>query len=106
MNPTLGLRSDEYIDITPEREVDREKLRAIIFNAVKDTQSAVLLAPLPHLLVMTKAQYDILDPDPDDPEVDDPYIVAAYRSKDRIYLTPLNAMDIVVKDAPILLTLD
>lgn len=88
------MASSDLIDITDLKETG-EALKQAIFNAVKDTQG-ILLAPLPNVLLMTKAQYDDLDPNPE--------MVKAYKSKDRIYVTPLNAMDIVVKDAPILLT--
>jgi len=88
--------SSDYIDITPLKETG-QALKQAIFNAVKDTQG-VILAPLPNVLIMTKAQYDELDPDPE--------MQKAYKSKDRIYITPLNAMDVVVKDAPKFLTFD
>lgn len=87
----------DTIDITPLKETGLE-LRQAIYNAVQDTQSAVLLTPLPNILIMTFAQYENLDPYGD--------MVGAYQSKQRIYITrhedgkPLNAMDVVVKDPP------
>ena len=97
MNLTLGLRPDEYIDISPLKETGDE-LKQAITNAVKDTQSAILLAPLPHVLIMSWAQHLDLNPDPD--------MAEAYKAKDRIYIARdadgdiLCVMDVVVKDPP------
>lgn len=76
------------LDITSLTERG-EALKQAIFNAVKDTQ-AIIMAPLPNELIMTAAQYEDQDPLGD--------MAQAYKSKDRVYITPLNAMDIVVKD--------
>lgn len=80
--------SRDTIDISDLKETGPE-LHQAICNAVKDTQG-IIMTPLPNVLVMTVAQYIDLDPYGD--------MIGAYRSKQRIYITPLNAMDIVVKD--------
>jgi hypothetical protein len=76
------------LDITELRE-HGVALHEAICNAVKDTQG-LILAPLPDVLVMTARQYEELDPLGG--------MASAYQSKDRIYMTPMNAMDVVVKD--------
>lgn len=86
----------DTLDITPLKETGLA-LKQAILNAVKDTQSAVLLTPLPNKLVMTAKQFAELDPLGG--------MQMAYQSEERIYMTPLNAMDVVIKDAPILLEL-
>lgn len=95
MFSTIGLRPDEYIDISAERETNPTKLQEVICNAVKDTQPGFMMVPLPHMLIMTARQYVILDPYDD--------MVGAYKAKERVYITRdrgdiLNAMDVVVKD--------
>lgn len=77
---------DKVLDITPLRETGEELVRAI-YNAVRDTQVPIM-TQLPNILLMTAAQYKDLDH----------HMINAYKSKDRVYMTPLNAMDVVVKD--------
>ncbi len=75
-----------------------EALKEAIYNAVKDTQS-LIAKPLPNVLIMTKEQFDDLfalelaEMIIPDGEVDH------YKPKDHLWLTPMNIMDIVVKDA-------
>lgn len=73
-----------------------EALREAIFNAVKDTQS-IVVKPLPNVLVMTKDQFD--DQLPFDEMVVPDGVVDRYKPKDHLWITPINAMDVVVKDA-------
>lgn len=75
------------LDITDWKQKD-DDLRREIVNAVLSTQ-AVLVQPLPDQLVMTKAQFDMLDTDP--------RMQAMYQSTERLYVTPHNAMEVVVK---------
>lgn len=79
---------DNVLDITDLKETGVELMQAI-HDAVKDTQS-VIITTLPNVLIMTSAQFESLDPYGE--------IVSTYRSKDRVYITPLNAMDVVIKD--------
>jgi hypothetical protein len=84
------------LDVSDLSERD-DTLRLAIFNAVKDTQS-VVIKPLPNVLVMNKEQFDnqLLA---DEMVAPDGY-TDPYKPKDHLWITPLNAMDIVVKDAP------
>lgn len=75
------------IDITPLRETGDE-LRKAINNAVYDMTSTVFNPNnVPNQIIMTQEQYDDLNPDMD----------VLYESNDRIYVTPTNAMEVVVK---------
>jgi len=76
------------LDVSDLRERG-EELKQAIFNAVKDTQG-IIMSPLPNVLIMTAEQYMDQDPNPE--------MMPAYKSKDRLFITPLNAMDVVVKD--------
>lgn len=77
--------------------VKGEALRLAIFNAVKDTQS-VVVQQLPNELVMTKAQFDNLNPYGDMRYFGTDDEINPYKPKDYVWVTPMNAMDIVVKD--------
>jgi hypothetical protein len=77
---------ENVLDITDLKE-HGPALHTAIVNAVKDTQGTIL-APLPDVLVMTALQYKELDAG----------MMQAYQSDDRIYMTPLNAMNVRVKD--------
>jgi hypothetical protein len=82
------MTSTDTIDITPLTQTGME-LQQAIFDAVKDTQGAIM-TPLPNVLVMSAEQFQDQDPLGG--------MIMAYKSKDRVYITPYNAMDIVVKD--------
>jgi hypothetical protein len=78
--------STDTIDITDWKMKDDE-LKLEILKAVRSTQSLVI-QPLPNRLVMTKSQYDMLQPDPD---------LRGIYPKEQIYYTPDNAMDVIIK---------
>ena len=80
--------STNTLDITDLKEHGLA-LHEAICNAVKDTQS-IVIRQLPNILLMTLAQYQELDPLGD--------MNGAANAKQRIYMTPLNAMDVVVKN--------
>ncbi len=84
------MKSSEYIDITPLGKMTAEELHTAITNAVRDTQSAVLLTPLPSYLIIRTDQFELLAPSPDMQQM--------YGSKDFVYITELNAMEVRVKD--------
>jgi len=65
-----------------------DELKQEILNAVKDTQG-VLMMELPDQLIMTKEQFEELQPDPDMQQM--------YESKDFLFYTPLNVMEVWVK---------
>lgn len=80
--------STDILDITPWKQKGWE-LKVEIENAVASTQS-IIIQPLPNILIMTKAQYDDLQHDPE--------MIGAYQSTQHLYLTPHNVMDVVIKD--------
>lgn len=80
----------DTIDVTELKETDPEKLKAAIWQAVKDTQAWVVTT-LPDKLIMTKAQFLLLD---DQDEMRQFWT----NTKERLWVTPDNAMDIIVKD--------
>ncbi len=64
-----------------------EDLKGEILRMVSATQSPLLIMPLPNILIMTRAQYDAMQTDPD--------MIGDYQySSERVYVTPLNAMDV------------
>lgn len=65
-----------------------DALKLEIANAVASTQS-VIIRELPNKLIMSQAQYQQLEHDPD--------LKSFPGSVDRIYVTPHNAMDVIVK---------
>lgn len=65
-----------------------EALKTEIGNAVKATQS-IIIQPLPNKLVMTRTQYEDLEQDPE--------MRSFQGSVERIFITPHNAMDVIVK---------
>ena len=65
-----------------------EELRQAILDGVKDTQGALMME-LPDQLIMTREQFNELQPDPE--------LQQMYQSKDFLYHTPLNAMEVWVK---------
>jgi len=77
----------KVLDITDAKETGL-MLKQAILSAVKDTQR-IILAPLPDQLLMTKDQYDMLQDDPD--------MQKMYQSDNLLYITPLNAMEVKVK---------
>ncbi len=85
-NANLNIRPSDILDIRHLTETGDE-LKKKILVMIDDTQSPLLITPLPNLLVMTGRQYDQMQTDPD--------MLGRY-SESRIYVTPLNAMDVRV----------
>ena len=77
----------QVLDIRDWKQKGAELVKEIN-EAVADTQK-IIIRPLPHTLVMTGAQYDMLQ--------DDPEMRGWHGSQQRVYVTPLNAMDVVIK---------
>lgn len=65
-----------------------EALKEEITKAVASTQS-VIIRTLPNKLVMTRAQYESLEHDPD--------LKSFEGTVDRVFVTKHNAMDVVIK---------
>lgn len=76
------------LDITDFKQDNYEYLRTAIVQAVKDTQS-VIIRELPNEILMTKKQFKILQLDPD--------LQQLYKSKDFLYHTPYNVMELRIK---------
>ena len=76
------------LDIRDAKETG-DMLKVAIVNAVADTQK-LFEQTLPSVLTMTKAQYMT--------QQNDPNIMHAFESKDHLYRTPLNVMEVVIKD--------
>lgn len=83
MNPSY-----QTIDITNWKEKTLETLSKAIENAVWDTQR-IVIRELPNKLIMTPAQYDILQ--------EDPMMQKFYKSNEHVYVTKHNAMDVIIK---------
>jgi hypothetical protein len=64
-------------------------LRQEIVDRVKATQS-VIIRTLPDLLILTKEQYKDLE--------HDPQMIDMHQSKERIYATQYNVMELSIKD--------
>lgn len=81
---------DDYqtLDMRNVKELGLE-LNTLIQQGVKDTQS-VVERPLPHTLVITGKQFDSLQTDPD--------MRGFWSTQERIFVTPLNVMDVVIKE--------
>lgn len=75
------------LDIRGFKESTLETLNAAIQLAVKDTQR-VLIRELPNQIKMTPAQYDLLQSDSD--------LKGDYDTKDKLYRTPMNVMEVVI----------
>lgn len=75
------------LDIRQFKENTLETLNAAIQLAVKDTQR-VLIRELPNQIKMTPAQYDLLQSDSD--------LKGDYDTKDKLYRTPMNVMEVVI----------
>jgi hypothetical protein len=84
-----AIKPQDIIDVSdyPQRG---EALHDLICGAVKDTQAGALLLPLPWLLFVNAEQFKSLDPLGQMPRMSG--------SADRIYQTPLNVMEVHVKD--------
>lgn len=76
----------KILDITGFKENTLESLHQAIVHAVKDSQRVLIQEHYSELL-MTQAQYDLLQPDMD----------LMYRSDTYLYRTPLNIMEVRVK---------
>lgn len=77
----------DTLDITDWKEKGIDLKRAI-GRAVEETQTG-FLRPLPSILKMTTDQYDMLQHDPDMQQM--------YQSKDHLYVTPWNVMEVLIK---------
>lgn len=78
----------DTLDIRDFKETGAELVTAIS-NAVAGTQR-VIIQRLPDKIVMTRVQYEQLEHDPD---------MQAFDGRtERIFLTPHNAMDVIVKE--------
>ena len=64
-------------------------LKERIFKDVQATQNSALLLPLPDILYMRPDQYVLLQDDPD--------MQNMFASEDRVYATPLNAMEVRIQ---------
>ena len=80
----------DTIDITECKETGDE-LAKLIHEAVKDTQRTVV-QPLPYMLRMTSAQFDMLKSDPD--------YAPQEMNGIAIWITPDNVMEIHISDLP------
>lgn len=78
---------ERVLDITKWSQTGNELKRGIV-DAVKDTQQPIL-TELPGEILMTHDQFDML--------VTDPQAKGMYDSKDFVYMTPLNSMEVRVK---------
>ena len=77
----------DNLDITNFKQ-EGEALKIEIAHAVKSTQS-VLVQPYPSFITMTVKQYQDLQHDPEMKQM--------YNSKDHMYATPYNVMEVVIK---------
>lgn len=77
----------QVLDISDWKQKGEELVKEIN-EAVKDTQK-VIIRPLPHTIVMTGTQYDMLQNDPE--------MRGWHGAQQRVYITKLNAMDVVIK---------
>lgn len=77
----------DTLDITDWKQTGWE-LKIEIDKAVASTQS-VIIQPLPNKIIMTKAQYDMLQHDPE--------MIGAYKSNEHLYKTTHNLMDVIIK---------
>lgn len=87
----LSAISDEkanVLDITGILERG-DALKQEIVSAVKDTQS-VLLTKLPNILLMRPDQFEDLNGGDE--------MAQMYQSQQRMYVTPQNAMEVVIKE--------
>jgi len=77
----------KVLDITPLKEKG-DDLKKMIIQGVKDTQKYVV-QQLPNELLMTKAQYKMLQQDKS--------MMHAHESEDHLYMTPDAVMEVRVK---------
>lgn len=77
----------DTLDIRDFKEKDDE-LKIAIAQAVRDTQRLVI-QPLPSKIIMTYAQFDMLQPDPD---------LRGLYPKEQIYMTPDNVMEVTIDE--------
>lgn len=77
----------DTVDIT-NLQLHGKELTDQIHQAVKDTQRYII-RPLPNKLVMRPDQFDELQHDPD--------MLGDYEPENHVFLTPMNAMDVVIK---------
>ena len=75
--------------ITEYPTLSLEELKQKIVVDVEATQSKSLVLPLPDAIIMRTDQYDLLQDDKD--------LFNAYDSKEYIYTTPLNAMEVRIQ---------
>jgi len=78
----------QILDITASKHREITPLKQEIYNAVKDTQR-VIIRELPNQLLMTREQFDLLQEEPE--------FQRMYESKDFLYYTPMNVMEVRVK---------
>jgi hypothetical protein len=81
------MMASDTIDIR-EWKMTGDDLKKEIVNAVRDTQRYVIQT-LPNKLVMTPAQYDDLQHDPE--------MHGFYKEQQRVYVTTENAMDVIIE---------
>lgn len=79
--------NSETIDITDCR-LTGNALKREILERVKDTQR-LLIRTLPNRIIMTKKQFKELSADPQ--------MIDVGTSEERIYMTRMNAMDVIVQ---------
>ena len=75
------------LDITGFKE-QGQALKDIILSQVKDRQKTII-QPHYDVLLMTTKQYDMLQGDPE--------LKQMYQSKDHLYYTPHNVMEVQIK---------
>jgi len=75
------------LDISGFKEKDQE-LKKVILEQVKDRQKTII-QPHYDVLLMTTKQYDMLQGDPE--------LRQMYQSKDHMYYTPYNVMEVQIK---------
>jgi hypothetical protein len=78
----------DTLDVTGFKE-SGVALKKAIQRAAKDTQS-VIIQPYPHIIRMTKDQFDILQHDPE--------MRGMYQSNEHLYWTPDCIMEVQIKE--------
>lgn len=79
----------DNLDIRHLKQRDKHALMKQIAEMVKDTQR-YLIRELPNTITMTTKQYDLLQ--------NDPNMLGAYDSNEHLFVTPHNAMEVVIKE--------
>lgn len=77
------------LDASVYPELSKDDLKLRIAQDVEKTQSGSILVPLPEVIALRHDQFDLL--------MDDPDMQNMYQSIDKIWITPLNAMEVRVK---------